>query len=418
MRSSDSPEEDAASAAEVERAEFAQSALENLFDVSPDAIFVTDATGVIRGANPRAAELFGYTQVELFGQPIENLVPARFRGGHPRHRENYNAHPRARQMGAALNLFGLAQGRYRIPGRHHAEADGDGLGTGGAELCARRDRAARGASRLCGAQTCNCARLLESVSDYAIYLLDKDGNVATWNPGAEQIKGYAADEILGSHFSRFFTQEDVERGKPGELMRLAAERGRVEQEGWRVRKDGSRFWADGVLTAIRDATGELIGYAKVTRDFTDRKRAEEAVMLQLSGALLANMDVRKLLEAISASLQDVIPHDAATLGLCDPSTGRLIVQFLGADEGEIRRGDVRLPLDGSPAGEAFRKGRAGGSRPDAGFPVCEGVGAAPDGAGDAVGMLGSADASRRGDWGTDGGEPEGGGVWPGARQRC
>ena len=160
------------------------------------------------------------------------------------------------------------------------------------------------------------------MSDHAIYLLDKDGNVATWNPGAEKIKGYAADEILGSHFSRFFTHEDVERGKPGELMRLAAERGRVEQEGWRVRKDGSRFWADGVLTAIRDTTGELIGYAKVTRDFTDRKRAEEAVMLQLSGALLANMDVRKLLEAFSASLQDVIPHDAATLGLCRPVDGQ------------------------------------------------------------------------------------------------
>src|ERR1039458_4115678 len=103
MRPADSTEPDAAAAAEHERAEFAHYALENLFDVSPDAIFVTDAQGVIRGANPRAAELFGHTQAELFGQPIENLVPARFRGRHPSHRENYNAHPRARQMGAALN---------------------------------------------------------------------------------------------------------------------------------------------------------------------------------------------------------------------------------------------------------------------------------------------------------------------------
>src|ERR1700727_1107072 len=99
MRFSDSPENDVAATIEKDRAELAQSALENLFDVSPDAIFVTDAAGVIRGANPRAAELFGYTQVELFGQPIENLVPERFRRGHPGHRENYNAHPRARQMG-------------------------------------------------------------------------------------------------------------------------------------------------------------------------------------------------------------------------------------------------------------------------------------------------------------------------------
>ena len=143
--------------------------------------------------------------------------------------------------------------------------------------------------------------------------------MTTWNPGAERIKGYTADEIVGSHFSRFFTHEDAERGQ----ARGAAAIGcgsvdGVEQEGWRVRKDGSRFWADVVLTAIRDVSGELIGYAKVTRDFTDRKRAEEAVMLQLSGALLANMDVRKLLEAISASMRDVIPHDAATLGLYEP----------------------------------------------------------------------------------------------------
>ena len=93
MRLSDSPEQAAAAAPGHDRAELAQSALENLFEVSPDAIFVTDAQGVIRGANPRAAELFGHTQGELFGQPIENLVPERFRGRHPSHRENYNAHP-------------------------------------------------------------------------------------------------------------------------------------------------------------------------------------------------------------------------------------------------------------------------------------------------------------------------------------
>ncbi len=115
MRPSDSPEQVAAASAEQEQAEFAHSALENLFNVSPDAIFVTDAQGVIRGANPRAAELFGHTQAELFGQPIENLVPDRFRGRHPSHRENYNAHPRARQMGAAMNLLGLRKDGTEFP---------------------------------------------------------------------------------------------------------------------------------------------------------------------------------------------------------------------------------------------------------------------------------------------------------------
>jgi PAS domain S-box-containing protein len=355
MGPSDSPETDATTATRRQPDEFASFALANLFDVSPDAIFVTDGAGVIRSANPRAAELFGYTQAELLGQAIENLVPERFRKRHPSHRENYNAHPRTRQMGAALHLFGLRKDGTEFPVDillKPMETE-----SGPIVLSYVRDvteqHEAMEALRRADLQL---RSIVESVSDYAIYLLDKEGSVTTWNPGAERIKGYTAEEIVGSHFSRFFTHEDVERGKPAELLRTAAQRGRLEQEGWRVRKDGSRFWADVVLTAIRDVSGELIGYAKVTRDFTDRKRAEEAVMLQLSGALLANMDARKLLEAISASMRDVVPHDAATLGLYEEATDTLLVQFLGAEEGETRRGDLRLQIDGSPAGDAFRKG--------------------------------------------------------------
>ena len=279
-------------------------------------------TGVIRGANPRAAELFGYTPGRAVGPADrEPGSGSDFAGRHPRHRENYNAHPRARQMGAAMNLFGLRKDGTEFPVDIMLKPMETAFGP--MVLSFMRDvteqRAAMEALRRTDLQL---RSIVESVSDYAIYLLDKDGHVATWNPGAERIKGYAADEILGSHFSRFFTQEDVERGQARRsCCGWRQQRGRVEQEGWRVRKDGSRFWADVVLTAIREATGELIGYAKVTRDFTDRKRAEEAVMLQLSGALLANMDVRKLLEAISASMREVVPHDAATLGLYEAATG-------------------------------------------------------------------------------------------------
>ncbi|MGA9671370.1 MAG: sigma 54-interacting transcriptional regulator, partial [Terracidiphilus sp.] len=336
-----------------ERAEFAQLALENLFEVSPDAIFVTDSQGVIRGANPRAAELFGHTQAELVGRPIESLVPERFRGRHPSHRENYNAHPRARQMGAAMNLFGLRKDGSEFPVdimlKPIETAEGPVVLSFVRDVTEQRE--ALEALRRNDQQL---RSIVESVRDYAIYHLDRDGCVMTWNPGAERIKGYTADEIVGAHLSRFFTQEDVDRGRPAEMLRLAADRGRIEDEGWRVRKDGSRFWADSILTAIRDDMGQVTGYAKVTRDFTDRKRAEEAVMLQLSSALLANMDVSKLLGAISASIGEVIPHDVATLALIDPATGGLVVQFLGREGGEARRGAVRLPLEGSPAGEAFR----------------------------------------------------------------
>jgi PAS domain S-box-containing protein len=353
MRSSDSPEEHAAAAAQQEKAEFARFALENLFEVSPDAIFVTDPGGIIRAANPRAAELFGYTPAELTGQPIENLVPERFRGRHPSHRENYNAHPRTRQMGAAMNLLGLRKDGSEFPVDimlKPLETQ-----TGPIVLSFIRDvteqHEVQEAARRSDLQL---RSLVEGVRDYAIYLLDREGYITTWNPGAERIKHYSAEEIMGKHFSRFFTQEDAERARPAELLRLAAERGRIEEEGWRVRKDGSRFWANVILTAIRDSTGELTGFAKVTRDFTDRKRAEEAVMLQLSTALLANMDVRKLLGAISGSLCEVVPHDCATLGLYDTATGKMMVQFLGTEGSQNLRSDLRLPLEGSPAEEAFK----------------------------------------------------------------
>ena len=352
MHPSDSPDEGAA-AVFPKRAEFAQFAWKNLFEVSPDAVFVTDGEGIICGANPRASELFGYTQAALIGQPIESLVPARFRSRHPSHRENYNAHPRARQMGAAMNLFGLRKDGSEFPVDIMLKPLE--MPSGPIVLSFVRDVTEQQAEQDAARRSDQQLRsLVEGVRDYAIYLLDREGYITTWNPGAERIKHYTSDEIIGKHFSRFFTQEDAERGRPAELLRLATERGRIEEEGWRVRKDGSRFWANVILTAIRDTTGELTGFAKVTRDYTDRKRAEEAVMLQLSGALLSNMDVRKLLEAISASLREVVPHDAATLGLYEVQSGTLMVQFLNVAEGESRRTDVRLPMDGSPAGLAFR----------------------------------------------------------------
>ena len=328
-------------------------AFENVFDISPDAILVTDPHGVIRGANPRAGELFGYSQADLVGQPIEILIPQRFRARHPDHRENFEAHPRARQMGAALSLFAVRKDGSEFP----VDIMLKPIETGGERMTlsfirdVTEQRNAQLAAQLAAQQI---RSIVEGIRDYAIYLLDPQGHVVTWNPGAERIKGYSEDEILGLHFSRFFVQSDQERGRPAELLRLAAERGRIEEEAWRVRKDGSRFWANVVLTALRDETGSLSGFAKITRDFTDRKRADEAVMLQLSSALLANMDVNKLLEAISASIGEVIPHDAATLAIPNQDAGTFTVQFLGQDENRQRRGIVRLPIEGSPAGKAYQ----------------------------------------------------------------
>jgi PAS domain S-box-containing protein len=117
--------------------------------------------------------------------------------------------------------------------------------------------------------------LVESIRDYAVFMLDREGRVVTWNTGAALIKGYQREEIIGKPIELFYAQEDRENGRPAMLLAQAAREGRVEDEGWRVRKDGTRFWADVVITALRNEAGTLIGFSKVTRDLTQRQHAEE-----------------------------------------------------------------------------------------------------------------------------------------------
>ena len=119
--------------------------------------------------------------------------------------------------------------------------------------------------------------LVQGVTDYAIYMLSPEGTVSNWNVGAERIKGYSQDEIVGSHFSRFYTDEDRESGRPQRALEAARREGRYEAEAWRVRKDGTRFWAHVVIDAIHDEQGRLLGFAKITRDLTEKKQAEEAL---------------------------------------------------------------------------------------------------------------------------------------------
>jgi PAS domain S-box-containing protein len=120
--------------------------------------------------------------------------------------------------------------------------------------------------------------LVESLRDYAAFALDATGRVLSWNRGAERFKGYTADEIIGRHFSTFYPPDDISAGKPEWELEVAAREGRFEDEGWRLRKDGTRFWANVVITAMRDSTGALLGFAKITRDLTERRLADERAL--------------------------------------------------------------------------------------------------------------------------------------------
>jgi PAS domain S-box-containing protein len=124
--------------------------------------------------------------------------------------------------------------------------------------------------------------LVDSVQDYAIFMLDPEGHIASWNSGAERIKGYRSSEILGKHFSCFYPEEDLRNGKPQWELEVAAKEGQIVDEGWRLRKDGSRFWAHVTITAVRDDAGKLIGFGKVTRDATERMQVEKALQKEVA----------------------------------------------------------------------------------------------------------------------------------------
>jgi PAS domain S-box-containing protein len=185
--------------------------------------------------------------------------------------------------------------------------------------------------------------LVQSVVDYAIFMLDREGRVTNWNAGAQRIKGYGPDEIVGRHFSIFYTDEDRNRGEPARALAIAEREGRFEAEAWRQRKDGSRFWANVVIDAIRDPSGRLVGFAKITRDITERREAQlalertrEALLhsqkIEAIGKLTGGVahDFNNLLTVVLGSLdllRRYLPHD-------DPRITRLLDNALqGAQRG-------------------------------------------------------------------------------------
>ncbi len=336
-----------------ESKEHAQALFKELFLASPDAIVVTTVEGRISAANRATEKLFGYTELELIGNLVEMLMPERFRRQHPCNRAAFLAAPSARPMGTGLELFGR-----RKDGMEFAiDIMLSPVDTSGEKsvLTVIRDvtepmRIERDLRR----SEERFRLLIEGAQDYAIFMLDPEGRVTTWNSGAERIKGYRPDEVLGRHFSAFYPQESVERGKPEHELAVAALEGRFEDEGWRLRKDGSRFWANVIITALRGQDGKLIGFSKVTRDFTNRKSAEESLALELSKALLANLDITQMLSAIESSIQRLIPHDHATIALHDPEDPRVlhVHELASSGKGSSFPDGVQV-MEGTPEGWVF-----------------------------------------------------------------
>ena len=172
--------------------------------------------------------------------------------------------------------------------------------------------------------------LVDAITDYAVYMLDRDGVVTSWNPGAQRFKGYTPAEIIGQHFSRFYTEEDKARNLPARALETAEREGKFENEGWRVRKDGTRFWAHVLIDPIRDPSGRLTGFAKITRDLTERKENQEA----LERAREALFQSQKM-DAVG-QLTGGVAHDFNNLLMAILGSLELLRKRLGNDPQQLR----------------------------------------------------------------------------------
>jgi PAS domain S-box-containing protein len=299
--------------------------------VTDYAIYMLDATGVVVSWNPGAERFKGYTADEILGSHFSRFYSDEDRQA--------RLPERALEIAAGQGRFENEGWRIRKDGTRfwaHVVIDPirgpSGILVGFAKIT--RDLTERRAAEETLRRSQEQFRLLvQGVTDYAIYMLDPEGRVISWNPGARKIKGYVAEEIVGQHFSRFYTEEDRANDEPRRALETAAREGRFEKESWRVRKDGTRFWANVVIDPIRGPDGRIIGFAKITRDVTERREAQHALeqarealfqsqkmdaLGQLTGGIAH--DFNNLLTAILGSLELVrkrLPDDPRTVPLVD-----------------------------------------------------------------------------------------------------
>ena len=267
---------------------FLEGALEKFFNLTLDMFFIVGVDGYFKQLNPMCEKTLGYTTEELRGQPWVEFV-------HPEDQQSTREQLEQLATDTCTVQF---ENRYRCQDGSYKWLSWNVTLCQEHELiyAVARDNTEHKQAEAARAETEESFRLLvEGVNDYAIFMLDSQGYVVSWNSGAERTKQYSASEIIGQHVSCFYSNEDITLGKPQQGLDIASRQGRFEEEGWRVRKDGSKFLANVVTTALHAEDGQLSGFARVTRDITERKLAEDALQK-------ANDELEKRVEERTAEL--------------------------------------------------------------------------------------------------------------------
>jgi len=307
------------------------------------AIYMLDPSGVITNWNPGGERLKGYAAHEVVGQHFSKF---------------YTREDRAAGLPARVLEAAAREGRYEAEG-WRVRKDGsrfwalvvvdavrDKSGRLEGFVKVTRDITERRAAQEALRESERQLRLLvEGVTDYALFMLDPNGVISSWNTGAQRIKGYTAEEVIGHHFSRFYTEQDRAAGLPARALAAATTEGRFEAEGWRVRKDGSMFWANVVLDPIRDESGRLMGFAKITRDITERRNAE--IALQQAQAQRAHAQKMDALGQLTGG----VAHDFNNLLMIVGGNIQTLKRKIGDDDTRAARAIEAIEL-------ATRRGEA------------------------------------------------------------
>jgi PAS domain S-box-containing protein len=274
-----------------------------LLEAAPDAMVVVNQDGEIVLLNVQAEKQFGYKRDELLGQQVKNIIPDGFAERLIADGTRTAAEALAQQIGTGIELAGRRKDGSEFPIEIMLSPLENLEGI--LVTAAIRDITERKRVEETLRQSEERSRLIVSnAKDYAILMLDPDGNIVNWNEGAERMKGYRAEEIIGQHFSRFYSAEDISNGIPALELGEAARVGRCENEGWRLRKDGSRLFASVAITALRDEKGMLRGFGKITRDITERKKSEEHLVKTMQELRQSNDELQQFAYVASHDLQE------------------------------------------------------------------------------------------------------------------